>query len=89
MSTDEILLQVKKTIAEVSGVKEERIGDNDSFESLELDSLAQIEVLVELERVFGMEVPEDEEDENVLSEIHTVADAVELVRKNLATPAAA
>jgi acyl carrier protein len=89
MSTDEIRARVKRTIAKVSGLKAEQIDDDDSFDALELDSLSRIEVLVELEREFKLNVPEDEEDENLVGEIRTVEHAVQLVRRNLGSAAAA
>jgi acyl carrier protein len=88
MTIDEIRLRVKQTIAKVSGMKVEQIGETDSFDALELDSLSRIEVLVELEREFKLDLPEDEEDENLVNEIQTVEHAVQLVQKNLARAAA-
>jgi acyl carrier protein len=88
MSIEDIRTRVKKTIAKVSGLKAEQIGDDDSFDVLELDSLSRIEVLVELEREFKLDIPEEKEDENLVSEIQTVEHAVQLVQKNLAAAAA-
>ena len=84
MLISEIRERVKKSIARVSGLKVEQIGDKDSFDALELDSLSRIEILVELEREFQLEIPEEQEDENLISEIQTVEHAVEMVCKNLA-----
>ena len=41
-----------------------------------------------LEREFALDIPEEQEDENLISEIQTVEDAVRLVEKNLAAAAA-
>jgi acyl carrier protein len=89
MTIDEIRVRVKQTIAKVSGIKVEQIGETDSFDALELDSLSRIEVLVELEREFKLDLPDDEEDENLVNEIQTVEHAVQLVQKNLGRAAAA
>jgi acyl carrier protein len=89
MPVDEIRTRVKKSIAKISGLKFEQIGDHDSFELLELDSLSRIEVLVELEREFKLDIPEDEEDENLIREIQSIEQAVQLVQRNLASASAA
>jgi acyl carrier protein len=88
MSVDEIRARVKKTIAKVSGLRADQIGDHETFDSLEIDSLARIEVLVELEREFKLVIPEEEEGENLVSEIQSVDNAIALVQKNMATQAA-
>lgn len=88
MTIEEIRPRVKKTIAKITGLTPEMIEDDASFDSLELDSLSRIEVLVELEREFGLEVPEESEDENLIARIHTVEDATQLVAQNLAASAA-
>lgn len=84
MSVDEIRMRAKKSIAKVSGLRVEQIGDEDSFDVLELDSLSRIEVLVELEREFKLQTPEDDEDDNLASDIKTVGHAVEYIQRSLA-----
>lgn len=88
MSVDEIRARVKKTIAKVSGLKAEQIGDHETFDSLDIDSLARIEVLVELEREFKLNIPDEQEDENLVSEIQSIDKAIAMVQKNLAASAA-
>ncbi len=88
MTIAEIRPRVKQIIAKISGLKLELITDDAAFDALELDSLSRIEVLVELEREFKLDIPEEEEDENLISEIQTVEDAARLVEKNLAAAAA-
>ena len=88
MPIDEVRVRVKRTIAKVSGLRAEQIDDHATFDNLEIDSLARIEVLVELEREFKLSLPNDEEDENLVNEIQSIDHAVELVLKNLATTAA-
>lgn len=89
MTITEIRPRVKTTIAKIIGVDVEQIADDATFDELELDSLSRIEVLVELEREFKLDIPEESEDENLIAEIQTVEDAARLVEKNLATNAAA
>ena len=89
MTIDEIRPRVKKTIATISGLGLDDIADDATFDELDLDSLSRIELLVELEREFKLEIPEDAEDENLIAEILTVEDAARLVEKNLAAAAAA
>ena len=87
MTIAEIRPRVKQIIAKISGLKLELITDDAAFDALELDSLSRIEVLVELEREFKLDIPEEEEDENLINEIQTVEDAARLVEKNLAAAA--
>ncbi len=87
MTIAEIRPRVKQIIAKISGLKLELITDDAAFDALELDSLSRIEVLVELEREFNLDIPEEEEDENLINEIQTVEDAARLVEKNLAAAA--
>ncbi len=88
MTIAEIRPRVKQIIAKISGLKLELITDDAAFDALELDSLSRIEVLVELEREFNLDIPDEEEDENLINEIQTVEDAARLVEKNLAAAAA-
>ena len=88
MTIAEIRPRVKQIIAKISGLKLELITDDAAFDALELDSLSRIEVLVELEREFKLDIPEEEEDEDLINEIQTVEDAARLVEKNLAAAAA-
>jgi acyl carrier protein len=89
MTIAEIRPRVKETIAKIIGLKIEEIADDATFDALELDSLSRIELLVELEREFQLDIPEDAEDDNLIAEIQTIEDAARLVEKNLAGAAAA
>ncbi|HUG70832.1 MAG TPA: phosphopantetheine-binding protein [Pirellulaceae bacterium] len=89
MTITDIRPRVKKTIAKIIGLGVDQIGDNASFDVLELDSLSRIELLVELEREFKLDIPEESEDENLIAQIKTVEDAARLVERNLAAMAAA
>ncbi|MEQ1824610.1 MAG: acyl carrier protein [Pirellula sp.] len=88
MPVEEIRVRVKKTIAKVCGLKVDQIGDQDTFDALEIDSLARIEMLVELEREFKLSIPDEEEDANMMKEFQSIDNAVAMVQKNLATAAA-
>ncbi len=88
MPIDEIRARVKKTIAKVCGLKPEQLGDQDTFDSLEIDSLARIEMLVELEREFKLNIPDEEEDANLMQEFQSIDSAIAIVQKNLAIAAA-
>ena len=80
---NEIRDRVVQILARISGIPSEEISAQSTFEELELDSLSRIELLVELEREFEVETPEDEDDEQLLEQIQSVEDAARLVEKNL------
>ncbi len=75
MNESEIRRRVKEVIAGVSGIDIMEIGDNASFEEdLELDSLALLEISVDIElrfKEFNIQIPDDE-----IAELQTVQDAV-------------
>ena len=60
MSRDEILLRGKKIIIERLGVDENQITDNASFkDDLGADSLDIVELVMELEDEFNIEIPDE------------------------------
>jgi acyl carrier protein len=83
LSFSEIQERVVKILAVISGIPGEEIGVDSTFEDLDLDSLARIEMLVELEREFEIETPEDQDDEEILKQIQSIEDAAKLVEKTL------
>jgi acyl carrier protein len=83
LSFSEIQERVVKILAVISGIPAEEIGVDSTFEDLDLDSLARIEMLVELEREFEIETPEDQDDEEILKQIQSIEDAAKLVEKTL------
>ncbi len=85
MAIEKIRDKVVEVLARVSGIPREEISVDSTFEELELDSLSRIELLVELEREFDIETPEDEEDEELLAQIQSVEDAARLVEETLAS----
>lgn len=79
MDTEEIRNKVKQAIANVSEIDPEDIEDSAAFvEDLGLDSLVLLEISVDIEMQFGLEVPEEE-----LKQLRTVQDAVEFVQHSL------
>jgi acyl carrier protein len=79
MTVDELKATVKKTVVSVMGapIEAEAINDSASYkDDLGLDSLAILEIAVELDRVFEIEVPEEE-----LASILTIQDTVEVIQK--------
>ena len=67
--------KVRKALAESLEIPEEDITEGSLFkEDLDADSLDLVELLLQMERVYGFKVSDDE-----ASEIRTVGDAVDLV----------
>lgn len=79
MSPDEIRDRIKKSITNVTGIKPENISDAASYtDELAIDSLAILEIVVEVECEFKIKVPEEE-----LATIRTVDETVRAVQKYL------
>jgi acyl carrier protein len=76
----EIGTKVKEIIMEKLGTSEDKITPEASFRNdLGADSLSTVELMMELEEAFGVEI-EDEEAEK----IQTVKDAIAYIEKKLA-----
>lgn len=76
----EVESKVKEIIMDKLGTSEEKITPEASFRNdLGADSLSTVELMMELEEVFGVEI-EDEEAEK----IQTVKDAIAYIEKKLA-----
>jgi len=79
----EVATKVKEIIMEKLGTSEDKITPEASFRNdLGADSLSTVELMMELEEVFGVDI-EDEEAEKIL----TVKDAVAYIEKKLAEKA--
>lgn len=79
METLEIKNKIKEAIANVSDIDLEDIPDEASFkDDLGLDSLVLLEISVDIELQFGLEVSEED-----LANLHTLQDAVDLVQQSL------
>ena len=75
MERDEILSKIQEITADRLGVDEVDVTADASFrEDLEADSLDLVELIMELEEQFGMEIPDEEAEK-----ITTVEQAVDYV----------
>ena len=75
----EVETKVKEIIMDKLGTSEDKITPEASFRNdLGADSLSTVELMMELEEVFGVEI-EDEEAEK----IQTVKDAIDYITKKL------
>ncbi|WP_287152467.1 acyl carrier protein [Candidatus Solincola tengchongensis] len=75
MNREEVLSVVRAALAEALELPEEEIKEESRFkEDLEADSLDLVELLLEMERVYGFKVSDEE-----AAEIETVGDAVDLI----------
>jgi acyl carrier protein len=77
------LSAVRAALAEALELPEEDIREDSRFkEDLEADSLDLVELLLEMERVYGFKVSDEE-----AAEIETVGDAVDLILRKVAAKA--
>ena len=75
MDREEILAKIQEITADRLGVDESDVTPEASFrEDLEADSLDLVELIMELEEQFGMEIPDQEAEK-----ITTVEEAVDYV----------
>ena len=79
MSKNETFEKIKKIIVESFGIDEEKVTNEMTFkDDLGADSLDIVELVMELEDVFGTEISDDDA-ENISS----VGDAVDYIEANL------
>ena len=79
MSNEEIFNKLKGIIVEQLGVSEENVKENATFvDDLEADSLDIVELIMNIEEQFNMEIP-DEEAEKIV----TVGDVVKYIAGNM------
>ena len=72
--------KVKEIIAQQLGLKKEEIKLESSFvEDLGADSLDTVEVVMALEEVFGIDIPDEEEEK-----ITTVGEAIKYIEEKIA-----
>ena len=77
MDEQDIRNKIKTAIAKITDIDVEDIADTASFQDdLGLDSLVLLEISVEIEMQFGLEVNEED-----LKQLQTVQDAVEFVQQ--------
>jgi acyl carrier protein len=80
LDRDEILAKIQEITADRLGVDEGDVTPDASFrEDLEADSLDLVELIMELEEQFGMEIPDEEAEK-----ITTVEEAVDYVEQHQA-----
>lgn len=78
MEREEILEKIREITVDRLGVEESNVTPEASFrEDLEADSLDLVELIMELEEQFGMEIPDEEAEK-----ITTVEQAVEYVTEH-------
>ena len=76
---------VKQSIARITGIPPDQIGDTASYTAdLGLDSLSLLEIAVDAEMCFHVKIPDER-----LSEIRTVSDTVRVVSEYLSVAARA
>lgn len=82
MDDKQILAKIKDIIAEVADLDPSQIPDDASFsDDLQLDSLSQLEVGVDINYTFKLNVQDER-----MQKLKTVMDAVNLVKERLADP---
>jgi acyl carrier protein len=80
LDREEILTKIQEITADRLGVEESDVTPDASFrEDLEADSLDLVELIMELEEQFGMEIPDEEAEK-----ITTVEEAVDYVQEHQA-----
>jgi acyl carrier protein len=80
LDREEVLGKIQEITADRLGVDEVDVTSDASFrEDLEADSLDLVELIMELEEQFGMEIPDDEAEK-----ITTVEEAVDYVMEHQA-----
>jgi acyl carrier protein len=78
LDREEILSKIQEITADRLGVDETDVTPDASFrEDLEADSLDLVELIMELEEQFGMEIPDEEAEK-----ITTVEEAVDYVQEH-------
>lgn len=72
--------KVKAIVAEKLGVDIEMVVDSANFQSdLGADSLDIVELVMDFEKEFGIEIPDDDAGDNIV----TVADAIKYIEKKV------
>ena len=75
MNKEEIKGKIKEIIVDKNDVPAEQVTDNADFKAdLGMDSLDNVELFMEIEKEFGITIPDDEAEK-----AHTLNDCVEIV----------
>lgn len=72
MTREEVASKAKATIADILNIEPSTITDNSTFESLGVDSLDMMQIIMKFEEVFAIEKIDDEE----AAAMKTVGDAI-------------
>ncbi len=79
MIVEEIRMNIKKSIANITNIDLSSIADNASYKKdLMLDSLTILEIAVDAEVLFQIQIPDEE-----LSSLDTIDETVSLVQRHL------
>ena len=71
--------QVKGIVAEQLGVKEDEVTNDASFvDDLGADSLDTVELVMALEKEFGLDIPDED-----AQELRSVGDAIKFIESNI------
>ncbi|WP_333619811.1 meromycolate extension acyl carrier protein AcpM [Dietzia sp.] len=74
---EEIIAGLAEVVEEVTGIEPAEVTEEKSFvDDLDIDSLSMVEIAVQLEDRYGIEIPDED-----LSKLRTVGDAVAYVQK--------
>jgi acyl carrier protein len=77
---ENVVAEIKAIVAEHAGIAASEIRENHHLENdLSLDSLDQVEIVMEVEEQFEIDVPDE-----VAAEVRTVGDIIEKVRERIA-----
>lgn len=74
---EEIITGLAEVVEEVTGIEPSEVTEEKSFvDDLDIDSLSMVEIAVQLEDRYGVEIPDED-----LGKLRTVGDAVSYVEK--------
>lgn len=80
MDSEQIRSKIKEIISNATNIDPAKIADNASYkDDLGLDSLTMLEISVDLDSEFDLEMPEEE-----MVNIRTLQNSVDLIQKYLA-----
>lgn len=80
-----IRTKVKEIIANTMSIEPEDISDSANFEEdLDLDSLTLLEIAVDVDHVFKLNIPDEELSER-LADLRSLQDSVDLVKEHMSS----
>ena len=72
----EIIAGLAEIVEEVTGIEPSEVTPEKSFDDLDIDSLSMVEIAVQTEDRYGVEIPDED-----LAKLRTVQDAVDYIQK--------